>query len=85
MTTTATITKFDEWLAKAKPGEQFVYYTGLRPRGIESTVEERAAANAAWTAHKAGKVFLTQKRKTGGRVEGVIGTFDYIATRSKVA
>ena len=80
----------NDWLADAKPGERFVYFSGhLAAAREESRTHTRnakfnwtwpalEAAESAWQAHEAGLVRLVQKRMPD-RGAG----FDYIAVRAK--
>lgn len=71
-----TPAKFREWLATAKPGSWFPYWTGYLVRdrvttldipgvgkvpGVKSDPAE-TLASMAWAAYEAGKVCLTQRK-----------------------
>ena len=76
------LVEFREWLSAAKPGERYVYASGIAVMGdiARSTEEGRAwmdkvrpVRRAALAAYEAGDVILLQKRNGKG--------FDYIAQR----
>jgi hypothetical protein len=76
------LVEFKDWLVAAKPGERYVYASGIAVMGdiARSTEEGRAwmdkvrpVRRAALAAYEAGDVILLQKRNGKG--------FDYIAQR----
>jgi hypothetical protein len=74
---------FEDWLATARPGEQFIYFTGfLADRIRPPSPQEKSEGLAALEAYSRGEVELAQRRikpSTGGRP----GVFEYVAVKRK--
>lgn len=64
--------KFNEWLAKAKPNDRYIYHVGL---GLYDTVLSGQCKKVVWEQACLGNVFLFQRRK-GPYI------FEYIAVKS---
>jgi hypothetical protein len=80
------LVEFREWLSAAKPGERYVYASGIAVMDdIARNLKEdkawiekiRPVQRAALAAYEAGDVILVQKRNGKG--------FDYIAQRRHTA
>ena len=80
------LVEFREWLSAAKPGERYVYASGIAVMDdIARNLKEdkawiekiRPVQRAALAAYEAGDVILVQKRNGKG--------FDYIAQRRETA
>ncbi len=70
---------FLKWIARAPRGKRRVYHVGSlmydRERSVNKDFAEvNAIAEAAWDAHKAGHVVLTQRKLSGQH------KFEYVAT-----
>lgn len=79
MATTAD--RFEDWLAQAKPGEQFIYAHKTTHMRAGCTKE---VAAAAMRAQGTGHVNLVQRRLTKPASKDACGTFDYIAIRTRL-
>jgi len=79
---TDALIEFKNWLSIAKPGERYVYASGIAVMGdIARSLKEdkawiekiRPVQRAAWAAYQDDQIHLLQKRNGNG--------FDYIAQR----
>jgi hypothetical protein len=77
------VSKFQAWLARAKPGERYIYASDISVMGDRARLERDCHGTrwepfehvrwTAWRAYQDGEVTLFQKRNGEG--------FDYIAER----
>ena len=77
------VSKFQAWLAKAKPGDRYIYASDIAVMGDRARLERDVHGErwepfenvrwTAWRAYQDGEVTLFQKRNGEG--------FDYIAER----
>ena len=89
MTKQFSITReLDNWLANAKPGDQWAYHTGKTPSFNTFTTGGITGESFQWArrAEAAGLVHLAQRRLTKSTTtESGDGVFEYLAIRAKQA